>query len=167
MVRDQHGLEISTTTPEGAAAFDAAIFAFLKYRVDTPIKAKALLQADPDFALGHCLTGYFAMLSYKQANVAAAAKALQAARAVERHASARERAHIDALDLWTSGRMDRALRVWDEIIAEHPTDIVAFRLVHFGHFCSGSPQAMRASVDQALPHWSAQLPAYGTMLSCK
>lgn len=167
MARDQHGLEISTTTPEGAAAFDAAIYAFLKYRVDTPLKAKALLQADPDFALGQCLSGYFAMLSYKQANVAAAGKALQAARAVERHANARERAHIDALDLWTGGRMDRALRVWDEIIAEYPTDIVAFRLAHFGHFWSGNPQAMRASVDQTLPRWSAQLPAYGTMLSCK
>jgi len=29
MARYQHGLEISTTTPDGAAAFDAAIFAFL------------------------------------------------------------------------------------------------------------------------------------------
>ena len=107
------------------------------------------------------------MLSYKQANVAAAANALQTARALEGHADPRERAHIKALDLWVGGRMDRALGVWDQIIAEHPTDILAFRLAHFGHFWSGKPQAMRASVDQALPHWTADLPGYGTMLSCK
>jgi tetratricopeptide (TPR) repeat protein len=167
MARDQHGLAISTTTDEGARAFDTAISAFLKYRVDLPHKVKALTQADPDFAFGHCLSGALAMLSYKQANVAAAAKALEAARAAEHHANPRERAHIKALDLWVGGRMDRALDVWDQIIAEYPTDILAFRLAHFGHFWSGQPQAMRASVDQALPHWTAELPAYGTMLSCK
>lgn len=167
MARDQHGLEISTTTDEGTTAFDRAITAFLKYRLDMPLKVKALTQADPDFALGHCLSGYLAMLSYKQANVATAAQALQAARAHEEHANARERAHIKALDRWVGGRMDTALGVWDQIIAEYPTDILAFRLAHFGHFWSGKPQAMRASVDQALPRWTADLPAYGTMLSCK
>ena len=167
MLRDQHGLEISATTPNTAQAYDAAITAFLKYRVDAPQKTKALLSADPDFALGHCLSGYLAMLSYKQANVPAAAKAAQAARSLTDRATARERAHIEALDVWTNGRMDKALGIWDRIVAEHPTDILAFRLAHFGHFWSGKPEAMRASVDQAFPHWGAELPAYGSMLACK
>src|SRR4029077_13899797 len=131
MVRDQHGLAISTSSADTGKAFDTAITSFLKYRVDAPRKVKALLTADPDFALGQCLSGYLAMLSYKQANVAAAAKALQAARALARHANERERAHIKALDLWAGGRMDQALGVWDQIIAENPTDILAFRLAHF------------------------------------
>jgi hypothetical protein len=167
MARDQHGLGISTSTDEGAKAFDTAITSFLKYRLDLPHKVKALTQAAPDFALGHCLSGYLAMLSYKLANVVAAAKGLHAARSVEGHANPRERAHIKALALWVGGRMDKALGVWDQIILDYPTDILAFRLAHFGHFWSGQPQAMRASVDQALPRWTAALPAYGTMLSCK
>ncbi len=166
MARDLHGLEISTTEG-GANAFDAAITAFLKYRVDMPQKVKALTSADPEFALGHCLSGYLGMLSYKQSNVAAAAKALETARALEGHANVRERAHIKALGLWVAGRMDKALAVFDQIVAEHPTDILAFRLAHFGHFWSGKPQAMRVSVDQVLPHWTRDMPGYGTMLSCK
>src|SRR3974390_2155280 len=156
MARDQHGLEISTTSDDGAKAFDAAITGFLKYRADMPLRVKARTLADPEFALGQCLSGYLGMVAYKQANVEAAAKALESARALEAHANARERAHIRALGLWVGGRMDKALGVFDQIIAEHPTDILAFRLAHFGHFWSGEPRAMRASVDQALPRWSAE-----------
>ena len=168
MARDQHGLEISTSTEEGARAFDTAITSFLKYRLDLPHKVKALTLVDPDFALGHCLSGYLAMLSYKHANVAAAATALQAARSVEGHANPRERAHVKALDLWVSGpRRQGARRLGpDHRRAIRPTSS------RFGSPISAtsgraSLEAMRASVDQALPHWTADLPAYGTMLSCK
>src|SRR4029077_8377640 len=100
MVRDQHGLAISTSSADTGKAFDAAITSFLRYRVDAPRKVKALITGDPDFALGHCLSGYLAMLSYKQANVAAAATAAATARPLARNATARERTHIDALDAW-------------------------------------------------------------------
>ena len=104
MVRDQHGLEISAASAATGEAFDHAIAAFLKYRVDAPRQVKALMQADPDFALGRCLSGYLAMLSYKQANVPAAQKAASTARSLAGNVTARECAHIDALEAWVAGR---------------------------------------------------------------
>src|SRR4029077_3219415 len=102
MPQDLHGLPI-TTSPEAGAAFDGTVLAYLKYRFDAPEHLKRTLAADPEFALAHCLKGYFTMLSYKQANVPMAVEAARIARAHGAHATPRERAHVDALEAWIAG----------------------------------------------------------------
>src|ERR1700676_1547187 len=96
MLQDQHGLAVSTSSMEAAASFDRTILAYLKYRADTPQHLASTLGADQQFGLAHCLAGYFAMLSYKLANVPVAAEAARAARAMMAKANARERAHVEA-----------------------------------------------------------------------
>src|SRR5262249_32464677 len=124
------------------------------------------LKLDRDFSLAHCLKGYFAMLSYKQANVPNAVEAAQAARRLTANATPREQAHVAALEAWIAGDLDRAIGTWEQILADHPHDIVAFRLAHFNNFWLGRPGEMGASVDRVLPKWGKDLPGYGTMLSC-
>jgi hypothetical protein len=167
MFSDQHGLAISTTSAAAAAGFDRTILAYLKYRTDTPQHLAATLAADPEFGLAHCLSGYFAMLSYKLANVPLAAGAARAARAATTTATARERAHVDALEAWIAADMDRALAIWDDIVDRYPTDVLAFRLAHFNNFWLGRPEAMRASAEGVFPKWDRDLPGYGTILSCR
>jgi tetratricopeptide (TPR) repeat protein len=166
MPHDVHGLPISTSADAGAA-FDRTVLAYLKYRVDTPDHLRQTLAADPDFGLAHCLKGYFAMLSYKQANVPVAAEAAHAARQFSATATAREQAHVAALDAWVAGDLDRALAAWEAILAEHPTDVLALRLAHFNNFWLGRPRDMAASVERVLPGWGRELPGYGTLLSCR
>jgi hypothetical protein len=165
MFHDQHGLAISTSSAAAAASLDRTILAYLKYRADTPQHLAAMLAADPEFGLAHCLSGYFAMLSYKLANVPIAASAARAARSAT--ATARERAHVDALEAWIAADIDRALAIWDDIVDRYPTDVLAFRLAHFNNFWLGRPEAMRASADGVFPKWDRDLPGYGTILSCR
>ena len=165
MQHDIHGLPISTSA-EGAAAFDRALIGYLKYRADAGQRLSEALAVDGDFALAHCLKGYFAMLSYKQANVATAQNAAQNARRLGAKASPREQAHVAALDAWISGDLDRMLGIWEQILAEHPHDVLAFRLAHFNNFWLGRPGQMRASVERVKPKWGRELAGYGTMLSC-
>ncbi len=80
MPQDLHGLPISTSSAKAAEAFDRAFLSYLKYRVDAPEHLKRTLEADSEFGLAHCLKGYFAMLSYKQANLPIATEAISAAR---------------------------------------------------------------------------------------
>jgi len=166
MPHDLHGLPI-TTSSEAGAAFDRTVTGYLKYRFDTPEHLKRTLAADPEFALAHCLKGYFAMLSYKQANVPAAVDAARLARERSAAATARERAHVDALDAWIAGDLDRTLAIWEAILCDHPTDVLALRLAHFNNFWLGRPRDMAASVERVLPKWGRELPGYGTLLSCR
>ena len=166
MTRDIHGLPITTSAAAGEA-FGRTVLSYLKYQVDAPEQLKATLGADPDFGLAHCLKGHFAMLSYKQANVPVAVEAARVARARTAKATARERAHVMALDAWIGGDLDRTLDVWEMILADHPTDVLALRLAHFNNFWLGRPRAMAASVERVLPKWGSELPGYGTLLSCR
>jgi tetratricopeptide (TPR) repeat protein len=165
MHHDIHGLPISTGS-EGAAAFDRALMGYLKYRADAGERLAQVFTADGEFGLAHCLKGYFAMLSYKQANVPVAAEAAQTARRLSAHATPREQAHVAALDAWIGGDLDRALGTWEQILSEHPLDVLAFRLAHFNNFWLGRPADMRASVERVKPKWARDLPGYGTILSC-
>ena len=166
MYQDFHGLPVSTASAQAAAAFDRVTLGYLKYRADLPARMSELFAADGEFALAHCLKGYFAMLSYKQANVGMAQTAAQNARRFGAKATPREQAHAAALEAWVLGDLDRALAVWEEILSAHPHDVLAFRLAHFNNFWLGRPDEMRASVQRVLPKWTRELPGYGTILSC-
>jgi tetratricopeptide (TPR) repeat protein len=166
MQHDMHGLPISTASADAAAAFDHAVLGYMKFRADMAARLGALLAADPEFGLAHCLKGYAAMLSYKQGNVPVAVAAAEAARRLAASATPRERAHVAALDAWIAGDVDRAIRIWDEIVAAHPLDGMAFRLAHGTNFWLGRAGAMRASAERVLPTWGRDLPGYGTLLSC-
>ena len=167
MLQDQHGLTVSTLSTEAAAGFDSTVLAYLKYRIDAPQHLARTLATDPEFGLAHCLAGYFAMLSYKLANIPLAAAAARTARAITAKATPREQAHVEALDAWIAGDIDRALTIWDSIVSEHPMDVLAFRLAHFNNFWLGRPEAMRASVEQVVSRWDRDMPGYGTILSCR
>jgi tetratricopeptide (TPR) repeat protein len=166
MQRDIHGLPISAASADAAAAFDRAIEGYLKFRADLPGRLNALLAADPEFGLGHCLKGYLSLFAFKQANVPVALAAAETARRLTANATPRERAHVAALDRWTAGDLDGAFGIWEGILAEHPHDVLAFRLAHFNNFWLGRPRDMRSSVERIKPKWSRELPGYGTILSC-
>jgi tetratricopeptide (TPR) repeat protein len=166
MHHDMHGLAISTASSDAAGAFDRTVASYLKYRADLSVQLGETLAADADFGLAHCLKGYFAMLTYKQASVPRAVEAASAARRLTVNATPREQAHVAALDAWIAGDLDRALGTWEQILSEHPLDVIAFRFAHFNNFWLGRPGEMRASVERVKPKWGRDLPGYGAVLSC-
>ena len=94
---DARGLPLSTGSAEAAGAFDHLVTGYLTFRVDTPARLTAVLEADPDFALAHCMQGYFAMLAFKQAVVPVAVQAARTAQSLAAGATPREHSHIAAL----------------------------------------------------------------------
>jgi tetratricopeptide (TPR) repeat protein len=163
---DARGLPISTASGKAAAAYDHLVTGYLTQRADTPVRLTALLEADPDFALAHCMQGYFAMVAYKQATVPAAVEAARIAQSLAAAATPREHSHIAALTAWADGELDHALALWESILRGHPLDVVAFRLAHFVNFWLGRPQDMVSSVERVIPAWSKDVPGYATMLAC-
>src|SRR5512143_2950957 len=164
---DARGLPISTASAKAAATYDHLVTGYLTQRADTPARLTALLEADPDFALAHCMQGYFAMLAFKQASAATAVASARTAQSLAADATTRERSHIAALTAWAEGELDRAIALWESILRVHPHDAVAFRLAHFVNFWLGRPQDMVASVERVIAAWSEDIPGYAMILGCR
>jgi tetratricopeptide (TPR) repeat protein len=165
MMKDSWGLEITTTSAEAAVAYDHAINGYLGYRADMPARLKALLAADPDFGLAHSLNGCMMLAGFRADLLPAIRAALQEARRCG--GTLRELAHAQALAHWAGGDPERAVAVWDQIVEDHPHDILAFRLAHFVSFWSGRPDIMLRSVLSVERHWSESLPGYSAVLGCR
>ena len=165
--KDLHGLPLSTASRETTRAFNHAVEGYLAYRADAPLRLRALLTADPEFGFGQLLKGYFSMLAFNLASVPAAREALENARRLLAGGTRREQAHVAALAHWVAGDVDATLRTWEQILDDHPLDVLAFRLHHFLAFWYGRPDVMSAEADAALQHWSPELAGWPALLACR
>ena len=163
-MNDLNGLSISTRSDTAAQAFDRTLRSYAGNRVDMSDHLGATLRADPEFALGHCVKGYLMMLMYNAAVIPKAKEAEAAARRFS--ADPREKLHVEALGAWSGGELDRALALWEQILAENPADVLALRLSHFNYFWTGRREEMRASAERVMPGWHEGLGNYPLALSC-
>ena len=163
-MQDLNGLPISTRSAAAAEAFDRTLRSYAGNRIDTSEHLAAALAADPEFALGHCTKGYLMMLMYKSAVAPKVREAEETARRFAR--TAREDLHVEALSAWRSGDLQRALDLWEQILAAHPTDVLALRLSHFNYFWLGRREEMRASTERVAARWPEGFGTYPIMLSC-
>ena len=167
MLKDSRGLTMMAASADAVAAYDHVIAGYVSYAADMTPRMAALFAADPDCPMAHCLKGYFAMLGFKQALVPAARLAAADTWRLVVAATPREHGHAAALEAWSGGHPDRAVEIWDQILASHPHDILAFRLAHFTNFWLGRPEAMLASVLAVEKHWSEAEPGYNAILGCR
>jgi tetratricopeptide (TPR) repeat protein len=165
MQEDAHGNAITAGSEAAARAFDHLIDGYLRYRADTAGRLSRLLDLDAEVPLGHVMAGYAAMLSYDRSAIPRAEAAL--ARAAALGGNGRERLHVAALRAWADGRPEAALDAWEMVLAEHPRDVLAFRLHHFNAFWMGMPERMLTAVERLLPHWSPSLPGWVAILACR
>lgn len=164
MQMDERGLSLTTTSGEAAEAFNAAVRDYLEYRLSAGETVKRALAADPDFVMGLCLRGYFMLLIGSNATVLAARKAVDQAKKNVALVSRREQMHVAALAAWCEANTPRACDIWEQIVAEFPSDLLALRLHHFNSFWLGRSHALWDLPAAALPAWDAHMPGYGTVL---
>ena len=163
-MNDLNGLAISTRSAAAAEAFDRTLRSYVGNRVDMSEHLGAALAADPEFALGHCTKGYLMMLMYKSAVAPKVKEAEETARRLDRNS--REDLHLEALSAWRTGNLQRALELWEQILAAHPTDVLSLRLSHFNYFWLGRREEMRASAERVFARWPEGYGTYPIVLSC-
>jgi hypothetical protein len=89
---------------------------------------------------------------------------LALARTLHRSATARERRHLEAVQLLLEGRWHAACRVWDELLLEHPRDALALQWVHLWDYYRGDIAGLRQRPARALPEWESGDPLYACVL---
>ncbi|BBK42730.1 tetratricopeptide repeat protein 38 family protein [Allostella vacuolata] len=161
---DARGLAVTAADPAVVAHIDASLAGFLAFRKDTGDRLKPALALDPECVFANVLRGYYMMLMGNRTLVPRAAKSLAAAEKAAAGATARERAHVEALRLWVAGDFAGAVRRWEALLPEHPRDVMALRLANFGHFYAGDAAAMRDSFARCFHAWDEAVPGYGYML---
>ena len=128
---------------------------------------RQLLAADPDFAFGQLLRAISpCWLSTAPAcrRPAKPWKRRRSSPPASRLASGRISA---ALAHWIDGDIDATLAAWEQILDEHPLDVMAFRLHHFLAFWYGRPEVMARQADIAHRHWSPELAGWPALLACR
>ncbi len=161
MLQDERGLALTTESADAVSRYDEAIRQFFQYRRSFGPLVKQVVEADPGFAMGHCLRGYLFLMFATNTVHDKAARSLETAEALASAASPREQAHVHALGAWFKGDALTANAHWQAILAEHPHDILALRLQHAGAFWMGNNYLLRDGVAQVYPAWDEAVPGFG------
>ena len=163
MHTDERGLALTTDSAAAAAGFDETMAQYLDYRAGVGDAVKRMLGADPGFVMGQCFKGYLFNLFGTTAVEPRIAESLAAAEAGAGKVTSREAAHVAALGAWSRGDLTAACAVWDEILREHPHDLLALRLQHYNAFWMGRTQDIRNGVARVIDQWDDSVPGYGSV----
>ncbi|HEY1941119.1 MAG TPA: tetratricopeptide repeat protein [Roseiarcus sp.] len=157
MAKDQQGLALAGS-PASGQAFDRAVADYFALGGDPVGILKRALAEDPAFALGATAIAGLFMIGGFRGDHEEVAGALGAAEAAIGGASARERLHLEAVKALACGRSSQAIRLWEDILVDHPTDALALRFSQDAYFLLGESFAIRDSVARVLPAWERDNP---------
>uniref|UniRef100_A0A7N6BJL3 Tetratricopeptide repeat protein 38 n=1 Tax=Anabas testudineus TaxID=64144 RepID=A0A7N6BJL3_ANATE len=163
------GLELSSSSNEACKLYDAILTQYVKWRNDETLGGfegciSALHAADPNFVMGHVISTGLELVATTSSTRLDERLAGAVRRTVElagcQDISPRERLHVRAMELFSHGNFPKACDVWEDILVDHPTDMLALKFAHDAYFYMGAQVQMRDSVARVLPHWKPHTPFY-------
>ncbi|KAL0968500.1 hypothetical protein UPYG_G00267690 [Umbra pygmaea] len=162
------GLTLSTSSNEACKMYDAILTQYVTWRNDETLGGiegciSAVKTADPNFVMGHVistgleLVGTGSSVRLNERLASAVKRTLELAQS-QKDITPREKLHVRAVEHFSKGNFPKACDTWEEILLEHPTDLLALKFAHDGFFYLGAQTQMRDSVARVLPHWKPQMP---------
>jgi len=156
--RDAYGLPVTTAVPAALETYDRAVRALLGWESTALDLFRAAAAADPGLALAHAGAAVCLFLEERFAETREATEAARAAAAV---LPERERGHVEALTLWTSGKMDDAVEAMRAHLATFPRDVMVFQRLYYIYFWQGRFPDMLALTQAMLPQYPGDSFALG------
>lgn len=161
------GLPLSTSSNEACKLYDAILTQYVKWRNDETLGGfegcmSALQAADPNFVMGHVmstgleLVGTASSPRLNERLASAVRRTVELAKSQE--ITSRERLHVKAIELFSQGNFPKACDAWEDILLDHPTDLLALKFAHDAYFYMGAQIPMRDSVARVLPFWKPHMP---------
>ncbi|XP_054998088.1 tetratricopeptide repeat protein 38 isoform X2 [Sorex araneus] len=121
-----------------------------------------LKAADPNFAMGHAIATGLVLIgtgsSVRLDRELALAVQAMVDTARGQALTPRERLHVSAVESFAKGNFPEACERWEQILRDHPTDMLALKFSHDAYFYLGQQQQMRDSVARVYPFWTADIP---------
>lgn len=162
---DVRGNACSSSSRAALDASERALWRMMSF-YDTPLAdLDAATAADPGWLLPHLMKAGFLLSLTEPTLLPEAAAHLAQAQALDRNATARERAHLHAVQAVLDGRWQAACTAWDELLIEHPQDALALQWVQLWDFYRGDAVNLRARPARALPAWDEGDPLFPHVLA--
>jgi tetratricopeptide (TPR) repeat protein len=149
---DAYGLPVTTAVPGALETYDRAVRALLGWQAGALDLFRAAATADPGLALAHAGA---AVCLFLEERVGETRHATEAARAAAAALPERERSHVEALTLWTSGNVDAAGPAMRAHLAAFPRDVMVLQRLYYVYFWQGRFPEMLALTQAMLPHYPA------------
>ena len=157
-MNDARGCPVSTSSAAALAHAEQALWRTVTFYGDAVADLDAAIAADPGWGLARIAKADFLLTLTEPALLPEACALLDAAEPLMAHANARERAHFGAARLGAAGRWREAGDRWDELLLQHPRDLLALNSAHLFDFYRGDARSLRARVARVLPEWPADDP---------
>jgi tetratricopeptide (TPR) repeat protein len=142
--------------------FEAALTSYLGARTDVMEILDGLQSTDPEMFMARVFRGYLLKLAgHPQFNAALTGLVKQLEdQACAQALTSREHTHQQVLKFWIEDQSAAALSLLEQLLLEHPLDMLALRIAHYLHFYDGSGAAMSASTRRVLGAWPLDHPHY-------
>jgi tetratricopeptide (TPR) repeat protein len=161
---DRFGAPVSHIHQGDVDQFGEAAELMLGFAPDPVSIIKDLLTKSPDFIMARCfLAGVYLVASDKRRQPLLL-KQFADLWIRKDAANDRERGHINAIKLWTEGRLYAASQAYADILNDFPRDIVALQFGHQTDFLLGHVSSTRDRPARMIGHWSEKDPQYSYIL---
>jgi tetratricopeptide (TPR) repeat protein len=150
MPEDAYGLAVTTASPDALATYDHAVLSLLGWQADALPLFRAAAAQDPGLALAYAGA---AVCLFLEERFPETKQTIDAARAAVTGQSARERSHVEAIALWTSGRVDEALAAMHQHLEAFPRDAVIAQRLYYVLFWLGRFPEMLDATTALVPRY--------------
>ncbi|XP_056373391.1 tetratricopeptide repeat protein 38 [Hyla sarda] len=161
------GLTLSTTSNEACKLFDATLYQYVTWTNDNSMGGiegclKKIKEADPNFVMGHMISNGLELIGTGRSPVLdwEFQKELEVMSelAKTQPLTDREKLHVAAVETFANGNIPKASDMWEQILQDHPLDLLALKLAHDCYFYLGQQTQMRDSIARVLPYWTQSTP---------
>ena len=163
-------LPMNTSSNEACKLFDICLSQVLSFRENIQIgglyhSLAQMVNSDEDFIIGKCLKMGLEMLGTNALLRSSTFKSqiddlnLKAEK-LKPTLTRRELMHVKAIEYLHRGALPDAVDLWEQILIEHPTDILALKFNHSCYFYLGWSTEMHQSIARVLPFYKLSTPYY-------
>lgn len=164
MHHDARGYAVTLSNPKALDAYERALYAFRSYRGDALALIDEAIAQDPGFAAAYAAKALILTTAFERRFMRDALATLQQGRDALQFATAREQALAGAARRIALGEWREGQRALEQVLIEHPRDIVALQTAHILDFYRGDALNLRNRVSRVMPAWSAAVPGYAFVL---
>jgi hypothetical protein len=164
MPQDARGHAVTLTNAKTLDAYERALHAFHTYRGDPIAPLDEAIALDAGFAAAYATKALLLTTFFEHRFMGDALATLAQGRAALAGATPREQALAAAARRIADGKWQAGVRALEQVLVEHPRDIVALQVAHLMDFNRGDALNLRNRVSRVLPAWNASVPGYAYVL---